>query len=60
MFIPDANDIASMEAYLVEQGWLSNEERISQVSVPGEGKMNYVLRIMTQKRSFIVKQSSVC
>lgn len=57
MFILDANDIASMEAYLVKQGWLSNEERISQVSVPGEGNMNYVLRVTTDDRSFIVKQS---
>lgn len=57
MFILDANNIASMEAYLLEQGWLSNEERISQVSVPGEGNMNYVLRITTHERSFIVKQS---
>lgn len=57
MFILDANDMASMEAYLVEQGWLSDEERISQVSVPGEGNMNYVLRITTHERSFIVKQS---
>ncbi|MGA9649823.1 phosphotransferase [Pedobacter sp.] len=57
MFILDANDTASMESYLLEQGWLSNEERISQVSVPGEGNMNYVLRIVTRKRSFIVKQS---
>ena len=57
MFILDANDIASMEAYLVQQGWLSNEERISQVSVPGEGNMNYVLRITTHDRSFIIKQS---
>lgn len=57
MFILDANDIASMEAYLVELGWLSSEERISQVSVPGEGNMNYVLRVTTHDRSFIIKQS---
>ncbi|GGC06338.1 MULTISPECIES: phosphotransferase [Dyadobacter] len=57
MFILSANDIATLETYLQSQGWLTNRERISQVSVPGEGNMNYVLRITTQDRSFIVKQS---
>jgi 5-methylthioribose kinase len=57
MFILSADDIATLETYLQNQGWLINGEQISQVSVPGEGNMNYVLRITTPDRSFIVKQS---
>lgn len=57
MFILDAEDIASLESYLKGQGWLTNEERISKVSVPGEGNMNYVLRITATDRSLIIKQS---
>ena len=57
MFILDAKDVASLESYLKGQGWLSNEERISKVSVPGEGNMNYVLRITSDNKSFIIKQS---
>ncbi|NIJ54513.1 phosphotransferase [Dyadobacter arcticus] len=57
MFILDANDITSLEIYLQRQEWLSSNEAISQVSVPGEGNMNYVLRITTRERSFVIKQS---
>ncbi|WP_159477272.1 phosphotransferase [Dyadobacter sp. 3J3] len=57
MFILDAKDISSLESHLKSQGWILKEEKISQVSVPGEGNMNYVLRISTWDRSFIVKQS---
>ena len=57
MFILDAKDIASLETYLQSQGWLSSQDQVREVSVPGEGNMNYVLRITTHDRSFIIKQS---
>ena len=38
-------------------GWLYEEEKIRAVEMPGEGNMNVVLRITTNKRSFILKQS---
>lgn len=38
-------------------GWLFEEEKIKAVEMPGEGNMNVVLRITTNKRSFILKQS---
>ena len=57
MFILDAKDVSSLESYLKVQGWFLQEERVNKVSIPGEGNMNYVLRISTPDRSFIVKQS---
>ena len=38
-------------------GWLYEEEKISDVEMPGQGNMNVVLRVTTNKRSFILKQS---
>jgi 5-methylthioribose kinase len=38
-------------------GWLFEEEKIREVEMPGEGNMNVVLRVTTNKRSFILKQS---
>lgn len=46
-----------LEDYLKEQGWLSPEEKIEKIEIPGEGNMNFTLRVVTGKRSFIIKQS---
>lgn len=48
--------ISDIQDFLESLGWISNE-MISDLSVPGEGNMNVVLRIQTDKRSFILKQS---
>lgn len=50
-------DKASLEVYLREQAWLQNGEKIVALEKPGEGNMNFVQRIKTDKRSFIIKQS---
>ena len=51
------NDIPKVEQYLQSQGWLQDKERISSLEKPGEGNMNFVLRVQTNHRSFILKQA---
>lgn len=57
MIILDANDHNGMSAYLTAHCWLSEDESIKNISKPGEGNMNFVTRIDTGKRTFIIKQS---
>lgn len=55
-FLDGANPDA-LEKYLIEKGRLDPDEKIIAVGKPGEGNMNYVLRIKTNRRTFIVKQA---
>ena len=43
--------------YLQSQGWLGPGERVVSVTKAGEGNMNVVLRLGTNRRSLILKQS---
>ncbi|SNQ44125.1 MULTISPECIES: phosphotransferase [Cellulophaga] len=51
------NNIEDLTTYLKSKGWLGDNESIATVEKPGEGNMNFTLRITTETRSFIVKQS---
>ena len=53
----DAQQPAVLNDYLRRRGWLDTEETISSVEKPGEGNMNYTLRVTTPIRTLIVKQS---
>ncbi len=58
MFILDATQLPSLTHYLRKQGWLQRGEKIRDASKPGDGNMNYVLRVSkVEGGSFIVKQS---
>ena len=57
MFILNANKSEELTAYLYQKNWLAPEEEVIEISVPGDGNMNCVLRIRTSNRSFIIKQS---
>lgn len=57
MFILNANEPKEFVHYLQKQHWLGLGETIVSLSKPGEGNMNYVLRVDTGARTFIVKQS---
>lgn len=46
-----------LQEYLEKQGWLYDDEQILSTEVPGEGNMNFTLRIDTGERTFIIKQS---
>ncbi|MEM1121468.1 MAG: phosphotransferase [Bacteroidota bacterium] len=50
-------EINSVEKYLQQQGWLSEQETLNSLEKPGEGNMNFVLRATTNHRSFILKQA---
>ncbi|MBM1104702.1 phosphotransferase [Aurantibacter crassamenti] len=50
--------ISALQEYLHVNNWLlSKNEAILAIEKPGEGNMNVVLRIKTNQRSFILKQS---
>ncbi len=49
--------IEALQKKLRTNGWLFEAEDILSVEKPGEGNMNVVLRVKTNKRSFILKQS---
>ncbi|MDZ4748857.1 MAG: phosphotransferase [Saprospiraceae bacterium] len=57
MFQLNTNDPQSLTKYLKKRKWLLPAEQICALSKPGEGNMNYVLRIETGRRTFILKQS---
>jgi len=50
-------DLPKVEQYLQTQGWLADKEEITNLEKPGEGNMNFVLRVQTTTRSFILKQA---
>ncbi len=52
-----SKDKIDLQNYLRQQGWLNPHEQIASVEVPGEGNMNFTLRIATGHRTFIIKQS---
>lgn len=55
--IDTTTPLPQLQAYLREREWLQSGETITAVEKPGEGNMNVVLRIITNERSFILKQS---
>lgn len=57
MFQLNANEPQALAQYLKQRKWLSKSENIRAISIAGEGNMNYVLRIDTGERTFIMKQS---
>ncbi|MEL6133731.1 MAG: phosphotransferase [Bacteroidota bacterium] len=56
-FVLDAEQLPSLNHYLKDRKWIGPDETVETASKPGEGNMNYTLRIRTNFRSFIIKQS---
>ena len=56
-FILSAEDLDSLHSFLSERKWIAPDEQLLSASKPGEGNMNYTLRIRTNFRTFIIKQS---
>lgn len=51
-------NISELQGYLREIGVLKESQEVNSVSVPGEGNMNFTLRVTTKNgETFIVKQS---
>jgi 5-methylthioribose kinase len=57
MFNVQLENISELHTYLIDKNWLLADEKINQVSIPGAGNMNFVIRVKTNVRSFILKQS---
>jgi 5-methylthioribose kinase len=56
-FFLDAEDAAGLSAYLARQGRLESGESVVSVRMAGQGNMNYLVRVATSVRTFILKQS---
>lgn len=56
IFLDYEVDLA-LETYLRNKYWISNQEKVLSTEKPGEGNMNFVNRIVTDQKSFILKQS---
>lgn len=52
-----SDSINALSEYLKGKNWLHSGEHIQSVEKPGEGNMNCVFRIITNERSFIIKQA---
>ncbi len=53
----DGDDLDAIQSYLRSQQWIAPDERLISAKKPGEGNMNYTLRIRSDFRTFILKQS---
>lgn len=56
-FVLAGDELDSLHAFLSGHSWIAPDEKLLSASKPGEGNMNYTLRIRTNFRTFIVKQS---
>ena len=54
-FDPDNLDL--LPDYLKSKKLISKREDVLELEKPGEGNMNFVLRVVTEQKSFIIKQS---
>jgi 5-methylthioribose kinase len=53
-----SDNITELEAYLKTKNWLNENESVLKVEKPGEGNMNFTLRVYTSAdKTFIIKQS---
>lgn len=57
MFVLNASNLTGLNEYLLNKGWLQQNESVFGITKPGEGNMNCVLRLTTNLGSYIIKQS---
>jgi 5-methylthioribose kinase len=50
-------DPAGLESYLRKRSWLNGSELVVAAEVAGQGNMNYIVRVTTDVRTFILKQA---
>jgi 5-methylthioribose kinase len=53
----NVNEPDALAEYLSEQCWLTSDGQVTNIGPIGEGNMNCTLRVTTDQRSFILKQS---
>gem|GEM_PF-68576 len=57
VFLLDIVETAPLEEYLRQQGVLSDSDSVVSVTKAGEGNMNCVVRVRTERGSLVVKQA---
>ncbi|HVC91895.1 MAG TPA: phosphotransferase [Acidobacteriaceae bacterium] len=50
-------DVESLGAFLAKRDWLKRGEFVQGAAIAGQGNMNYIVRVTTNARAFILKQS---
>lgn len=53
----DKNNLEALTAYLQKCGLINSSEKVFAAEKPGEGNMNYTLRLTAGEKSFIIKQA---
>ena len=56
-FFLDAEDLSGVAAFLGSRSWIEPGEKLLSLEPAGQGNMNYLLRVATDVRTFILKQS---
>jgi 5-methylthioribose kinase len=56
-FFLEAGDTEGLDRYLRGRNWLEKDEHLRSAELAGQGNMNYILRAITNLRTFILKQS---
>ena len=56
-FLLDVKNPNGLESFLGKNDYLNDGEKLEHVEVAGDGNMNMVLRVITNQRAFILKQS---
>jgi len=56
-FFLEAGDTGALDRFLRGRNWLEEDERLLSAELAGQGNMNYILRAITNLRTFILKQS---
>jgi len=56
-FFLEAGDTEGLDRYLRGRNWLEKDEHLCSAELAGQGNMNYILRAITNLRTFILKQS---
>ena len=56
-FFLDERIIPELAQLLTEHGWIAPDEKIESVQKPGEGNMNVVMRVRTDRQTLILKQA---
>jgi len=56
-FFLDADDPNGVATFLSRRAWIESGESLESVETAGQGNMNYVVRVKTSRRTFILKQS---
>lgn len=50
-------DVEGLESYLRGRAWLEGNESVTATEIAGQGNMNYIVRVTTSGRTFILKQA---